>query len=105
MVSVAFSFLAFISVALSGLSFVATAPASVPPVHRLTGNVTMFNHPGLKPMTSSVAHSAAINHPALDNTARDILERATPSPPNFVVYSDRFVSGETGPPAASSVQV
>jgi hypothetical protein len=94
------SFLALISVALSGLSYVATAPT-----HRLTSSVSMFNHPGLKPMNSSVEHSAAINHPALDKTARDILARATPAPPHFLVYSDKFVSGLTGPPDVSQVQV
>ncbi|KII93375.1 carbohydrate-binding module family 5 protein [Plicaturopsis crispa FD-325 SS-3] len=39
----------------------------------------------------------------LDNQARRILERATPASPHFVVYSDKFVSGTTGPPAASAV--
>ncbi|KAJ7155373.1 glycoside hydrolase family 18 protein [Mycena crocata] len=39
----------------------------------------------------------------LDQQARDILARATPAAPHWVVYSDRFVSGQTGPPAASAV--
>lgn len=41
----------------------------------------------------------------LDNQARDILARATPAAPHFVIYSDKYVSGTTGPPAASAVQV
>ncbi|KAF8521728.1 glycoside hydrolase family 18 protein [Hysterangium stoloniferum] len=48
--------------------------------------------------------ASAPPHP-LGNTAREILERAIPGPPHFVVYSDRFVSGLTGPPAVSQVQV
>ena len=39
----------------------------------------------------------------LDNEARDILARATPAAPHFVVYSDEWVSGETGPPSVSSI--
>ncbi|KAJ7504340.1 glycoside hydrolase family 18 protein [Mycena galericulata] len=39
----------------------------------------------------------------LDQQARDILERATPAAPHWVVYGDQYVSGTTGPPAASAV--
>ncbi|KAF9454329.1 glycoside hydrolase family 18 protein [Macrolepiota fuliginosa MF-IS2] len=38
----------------------------------------------------------------LDNQARDILARATPSPPHFVVYGDAY-DGTTGPPAVSQI--
>ena len=41
----------------------------------------------------------------LDPVARDILARAAPVAPRFVIYSDKFVSGETGPPPASDVAV
>ncbi|KAJ6581492.1 glycoside hydrolase [Mycena capillaripes] len=39
----------------------------------------------------------------LDQQARDILARATPAAPHWVIYSDQFVSGTTGPPAVSAV--
>jgi len=45
----------------------------------------------------------------LDEQARDILARAkpvagaTPAAPHWVIYSDQFVSGTTGPPAVSAV--
>ncbi len=41
----------------------------------------------------------------LDLEARNILARAAPAAPHFVVYSDEWVSGENGPPAVSQVQV
>lgn len=41
----------------------------------------------------------------LDHSARDILARATPAAPHFVVYSDEWVSGENGPPATSAINV
>ncbi|KAF8892265.1 glycoside hydrolase [Infundibulicybe gibba] len=44
---------------------------------------------------------------SLDDTARSFLTRATsatPAAPHFVIYSDKFVSGETGPPPVSQVQ-
>jgi hypothetical protein len=41
----------------------------------------------------------------LDQQARDILVRATPVAPHWVIYSDQFVSGTTGPPAVSAVTV
>ncbi|KAF7356592.1 Glycoside hydrolase family 18 protein [Mycena venus] len=40
----------------------------------------------------------------LDQQARDILARATPAAPHWVVYSDQYVSGTTGPPAVSPVK-
>ena len=40
----------------------------------------------------------------LDHEAREILARATPAAPHFVVYSDEWVSGETGPPSVSSIK-
>ncbi|KAL5504980.1 hypothetical protein ACEPAH_7643 [Sanghuangporus vaninii] len=43
----------------------------------------------------------------LDSTARKFLskaKRATPAAPHFVIYSDKFVSGETGPPDVSQVE-
>ncbi|KAF9454330.1 glycoside hydrolase family 18 protein [Macrolepiota fuliginosa MF-IS2] len=44
----------------------------------------------------------------LTDTARSFLttraKNAVPSAPRFVIYSDKFVSGETGPPPVSMVQ-
>ena len=40
---------------------------------------------------------------AARNTAVD--KRAVPGAPRFVVYSDRWVSGLTGPPPVSQIQV
>ncbi|KAJ6493539.1 glycoside hydrolase family 18 protein [Mycena vitilis] len=51
-------------------------------------------------------NSVAVNttvFDGLDQQARDILARATPAAPHWVIYSDQFVSGTTGPPAISSV--
>jgi hypothetical protein len=41
----------------------------------------------------------------LSQQARDILTRATPAAPHWVVYGDKFVSGTNGPPAVSAVTV
>lgn len=53
---------------------------------------------------SSVPVSSA-DFDGLDNVARDILARATPAAPHFVIYSDEYVSGLTGPPPVAEVQV
>jgi len=37
------------------------------------------------------------------NTTFELVPRATPAPPHFVIYSDRFVSGITGPPPVAQV--
>ncbi|KAJ7577057.1 glycoside hydrolase [Mycena floridula] len=37
--------------------------------------------------------------------ARDILARATPAAPHFVLYGDQYVSGTTGPPPVSQLKV
>ncbi|OBZ73875.1 Endochitinase 3 [Grifola frondosa] len=39
----------------------------------------------------------------LDQQARDILARATPAAPHFVIYGDKYVSGTTGPPPTSEI--
>ncbi|EKM50458.1 glycoside hydrolase family 18 protein [Phanerochaete carnosa HHB-10118-sp] len=39
----------------------------------------------------------------LDHEAREILARATPAAPHWVVYSDEYTSGITGPPAPSAI--
>ncbi|KAI0073512.1 glycoside hydrolase family 18 protein [Panus rudis PR-1116 ss-1] len=39
----------------------------------------------------------------LDNQARDILARATPAAPHFVIYSDKW-TGSSSPPAASQLK-
>ncbi|KAJ6591530.1 glycoside hydrolase family 18 protein [Mycena vulgaris] len=51
-------------------------------------------------------NSVPTNVTALDGLgqqARDILARATPAAPHWVVYGDQFASGTTGPPATSVV--
>ena len=37
--------------------------------------------------------------------ARSILARAVPTNPRWVIYSDKFVSGLTGPPPVAQVKV
>ena len=58
-------------------------------------------------MISSSPPSSAVpsNMDGLDKQARDILARATPAAPHWVVYGDKYVSGTTGPPAASQINV
>lgn len=45
----------------------------------------------------------------LTDTAKHFLttraKNAVPGAPRFVIYSDKFVSGETGPPPVTQVQV
>lgn len=43
----------------------------------------------------------------LGTEARDILSRSTKATaaPHFVIYSDKWVSGSTGPPDASDLKV
>ncbi|KLO18244.1 glycoside hydrolase family 18 protein [Schizopora paradoxa] len=52
----------------------------------------------------SACVASALPTDGLDLEARNILKRATPAAPHFVVYSDEWVSGENGPPAVSEVQ-
>ncbi|KAF9563123.1 glycoside hydrolase family 18 protein [Agrocybe pediades] len=40
----------------------------------------------------------------LDHDAREVLRRATPAAPHFVVYADSFDPSTTGPPAASAIK-
>ncbi|PFH51617.1 glycoside hydrolase family 18 protein [Amanita thiersii Skay4041] len=46
----------------------------------------------------------AVAVPVHDKTLSKNFTSAVPGPPHFVVYADRFVSGETGPPPVSDVQ-
>ena len=41
----------------------------------------------------------------LSHEAREILARATPAAPHWVVYGDEYTSGTTGPPAPSAITV
>lgn len=41
---------------------------------------------------------------AFGDESTKITARATPGAPHFVIYSDKFVSGETGPPPVAQVQ-
>lgn len=70
----------FLSLGLLAISIVANFGASASPV-----NATAFDH-------------------LLDHDAREILKRATPAAPHFVVYADAW-DGSTGPPAASALKV
>ncbi|KAJ7612497.1 glycoside hydrolase family 18 protein [Mycena polygramma] len=63
--------------------FVAASAFIFPRVNAVPTNVTAFN--------------------GLSQQARDILARATPAAPHWVVYGDKFVSGSNGPPAVSAV--
>ncbi|KAH9479369.1 hypothetical protein JR316_0007959 [Psilocybe cubensis] len=40
----------------------------------------------------------------LDHNAREVLRRATPAAPHFVVYADSYDPSTTGPPAASAIK-
>lgn len=70
---------------------------SIPPRH-LTAGPTMFAHGGLKPSSGPVFNATAA---PVDS---HILARATPAAPHFVVYTDQFISGVTGPPPLSQVK-
>ncbi|KAJ7612523.1 glycoside hydrolase family 18 protein [Mycena polygramma] len=63
--------------------FVAASAFIFPRVNAVPTNVTAFD--------------------GLSQQARDILARATPAAPHWVVYGDKFVSGSNGPPAVSAV--
>lgn len=60
---------------------------------------------------SSLLAVAALPHEAqnLSDTAKHFLteraKHAVPAAPRFVIYSDRFVSGITGPPPVAQVKV
>ncbi|KAJ7765495.1 glycoside hydrolase family 18 protein [Mycena maculata] len=57
-------------------------------------------------LSSTRVNSVAVNttiFDGLDEQARDILARATPAAPHWLIYSDQFVSGVTGPPAVADV--
>ncbi|KAJ7581133.1 glycoside hydrolase family 18 protein [Mycena floridula] len=57
-------------------------------------------------LSSARALGTPVNSTSFDGLgpqARDILARATPAAPHFVVYGDQFVSGVTGPPPVSQV--
>ncbi|KAK7061022.1 hypothetical protein VNI00_000757 [Paramarasmius palmivorus] len=51
--------------------------------------------------TGSVAHFEGLE---LDHQAREILARATPAAPHWVVYADTYVQGTNGPPPVSALK-
>ncbi|KAJ3558300.1 hypothetical protein NP233_g11533 [Leucocoprinus birnbaumii] len=56
---------------------------------------------------SSLLAVAAIpleNHNLTDTARSFLITRAAPSAPRWVIYSDKWVSGETGPPAVSDIK-
>ncbi|KIJ51714.1 glycoside hydrolase family 18 protein [Sphaerobolus stellatus SS14] len=73
--------------------------ATIPTSRRLNGTISMFNHPGLKASTNvkTVTPTSDVIVP------ESLVADATPAAPHFVVYSDEWVSGLTGPPAVSAV--
>ena len=52
-------------------------------------------------VASVFAAPAGLN--GLSVEARDILARATPAAPHFVMYGDKFAPGTTGPPDPSQI--
>jgi hypothetical protein len=48
------------------------------------------------------AIGGVLSMPLMDTA---LSARATPAVPHFVIYSDKWVSGETGPPAISEITV
>lgn len=64
----------------------------------------MFNHPGLNPVPPSDVKASVLANPDLNGAAKEFIADATPVAPHFVIYGDRFVSGLTGPPAASAIR-
>jgi len=53
--------------------------------------------------SASPLNATSYDH-LLDHQAKEILKRATPAAPHFVVYSDAY-DGGYGPPAVSAVKV
>ncbi|KAJ7116029.1 glycoside hydrolase [Mycena epipterygia] len=72
-----------VSFSLARLAVVASAFLFFPRVESVPTNVTALE--------------------GLGQQARNILERATPAAPHWVIYGDKFVSGTTGPPDVSVV--
>ncbi|KAJ3504218.1 hypothetical protein NLJ89_g8052 [Agrocybe chaxingu] len=54
-------------------------------------------------VATSPLYNATSFDQVLDRDAREILKRATPAAPHFVVYADAY-DGTTGPPAASALK-
>lgn len=54
---------------------------------------------------SEPSNAARNNFDGLDKQARDILARATPAAPHWLVYGDAYVQGTTGPPPTSDITV
>ncbi|KIK68276.1 glycoside hydrolase family 18 protein [Collybiopsis luxurians FD-317 M1] len=53
---------------------------------------------------SGQAPMNGIRFEGLSYQAQDFISNAVPVAPRFVVYSDRFISGETGPPTVAKVK-
>jgi hypothetical protein len=54
--------------------------------------------------TINGTHAAPPDLEALSPQARDILARATPAAPHWVVYGDAW-DGQTGPPSVANIKV
>jgi len=53
--------------------------------------------------SSNGAKTTALAHSTFNSTVQDFAAAAAPAAPRFVIYSDQFVSGLTGPPPVSQV--
>lgn len=97
---------AFVSIAVLSACASVVGAATVP-VPWLNGGASMFNHAGLTPMKSSTEQvEAPVTERAVFNNSNvDFAAAAAPAAPRFVIYSDEWVSGLTGPPAVSTVNV
>ncbi|GJJ10813.1 hypothetical protein Clacol_005041 [Clathrus columnatus] len=82
------------------------APNGVSPSPRLTRDVGMFKHGGINPAPVK-EENASVNvistHPDTISTTSSVASAS--SSPRFVIYSDKWVSGETGPPNVTAVAV
>ena len=76
-----------------------------------SGEQTMYGLKHIGAIVSGISGLLAVTAIPLNltDTARSFLttraKNAVPSAPRFVIYSDKFVSGETGPPSVDMVKV
>ncbi|KAF8510805.1 glycoside hydrolase [Hysterangium stoloniferum] len=96
MVSLSFTQLAALCVVVSSLSRVLAIPAPLSP--------KMFGHNFVLPNQTAAPEPSNATAISLDVQEREISTRSTPSAPHFVVYTDSYISGVTGPPPVSEVK-
>lgn len=74
--------------------------------HRLAAVLSVFAFSGR--VSSAPADLEQEAFSGLDSKALGILDRAkqvTPTAPHWVIYSDKYISGTTGPPPVAQVKV